>query len=632
MAPAFPSAVKGTQIAADGAPTVHVPGESAQHLRRSAFLCLFATLFACAVAHAADPRKVLRLAFQSAESKLDPQAESDSGSGAICDNIFDALLQYDYLARPAKLRPRTAEALPEVTHEGTVYTLRVKPGIHFTPDPAFGGRARELVAADYVYSIKRLFDPKLRSQWLFLVEGKIKGAGAAMAEAKRTGRFDYDRPIEGLQALDRYTLRITLESTDYSFGYILAMPPTAAVAREVAEAYGDDFHAHPVGTGPYRLAHWVRGSRVVLEANPGYREDVFETAGGPDEESRAIEASLRGRRLPLIGRIEVYIIEEPQPRWLAFVNGEHDYVRPLPDEFADVAMPNGTLAPILQRRGIRSTADEEAWVTYTTFNMSAEIDGKPNHLGGYTPERVALRRAIALAYRADDQVAILDKHQSVRTHTPLPPAVAGHDPAFTSPTLRYDVPRAKALLDMFGYVDRDGDGCRDNPDGSRLVFDHASYPTSRERERNKLWKQSMDDIGLCVTFEKVEKLPELRKQARFGRVQSFSYGWIADYPDGENFLQLLTGRSIGQANYAMFDLPEYNALFDRARKLPHGAERNALYARMVGLVMVYVPWIVETYKAYHVLVHPWLLNLRKHPFGHEPWRYLDIDLARAPQR
>lgn len=592
----------------------------------------FIALSQITAVEAADPRKVLRLAYQSAESKLDPQSESDSGSSAIADNIFDALLQYDYLARPARLRPRTAEALPEVNADGTVYTLRVKPGIYFTPDRAFKGARRELVAQDYLYSMKRLLDPRNRSQWLFLVEGKIKGGDAAMAAAKAAGRFDYDRPLEGLQAIDRYTLRITLTSTDFSFGYILAMPPTAAVAREVVDFYGEDFHAHPVGTGPYLLKSWVRGSRVVLEANPDFRVETFDTYGGDDAESRAIAESLRGKRLPLIGRIEIFIIEEPQPRWLAFLNNEHDYVRPLPDEFADLAMPNGELAPNLRRRGIYSTPDEEAWVTYTTFNMSPDIDGKPNAIGGYTPERVALRRAIAMAYRVEDQVAILDKHQSIRTHTPLPPAVVGHEPGFVSPTLEYNVPRAKALLDMFGFIDRDGDGCRDNPDGTPLSFDHASYPTSRERERNKLWKQSMDAIGICVTFDKVEKLPELRKQARFGKVQSFSYGWIADYPDGENFLQLLTAKSIGQANYAMFDLPEYNALFEQARRLPPGAGRIALYQRMVRLIMVYVPWIVEAYKAYHVLVQPWVRNFRKHPFGHEPWRYLDIDLATAPVR
>jgi len=580
---------------------------------------------------AADMRKVVRTAFKSAESKLDPQAESDEASGTINDHIFDALLEYDFLARPAKLRPRTAVALPEVNADGTVYTLRIKPGIFFTPDPAFKGAKRELTAQDYAYSIRRLYDPKLKSQWLFLVEGKIKGADAVMAEARKTNRYDYDKPIEGLRALDRYTLRIELSATDYGFPYVLAMPATSAVAREVAEFYGEDFHSHPVGTGPYVLKSWTRGSKMVLEANPGFREVYFEGESGDDARSQEIAARLKGKRLPIVGRFEIYIIDEDQPRWLAFLNGEHEYIRPVPEDFAQVAIPGGVVAPNLKKKGITSTPDEIAYVTYTTFNLQADIDGKRNDVGGYTPERVALRRAIAMAYRIDDQIALLDKHQSARAYSPLPPGVAGYDPKFVSPTLEYNPAKAKALLDMFGFIDRDGDGYRENPDGSPLVFDHAWYPRQRERQRNQLWKSSMDDIGIRVTFDKVEKLPELRKQARFGKVQSMSYGWIADYPDGENFLQLMSRGSIGQANYAMFDLPEYNELYERAKRLPDGPERNAIYAKMVKLICVYVPWMVETYKQETILMHPWLLNYKKHPFAHEPWRYLDIDLARQPK-
>ncbi len=599
----------------------------------------FPGLFACLVAmclaanvDAADMRKVLRTSYPSAENKLDPQAESDEASSSISAVIFDSLLEYDYLARPAKLKARAAAALPEVSAAGSVYTLRVKPGIYYTPDPAFRGKPRELVAEDFAYSIKRLLDPKLKSQWLFLVEGKIKGADAVAAEAKRTGRFDYDRPIEGLRALDRYTLRIELNNTDYEFPYVLAMPATSAVAREVREFYGEDFHAHPVGTGPFFVKQWIRGSRIVLEANPGYRENVFESAGAGDEESRRIAERLAGKRLPLVGRIEIYVIDEAQPRWLTFLNGDHDYIRPLPEEFAGLAMPGGELAPNLRKMGLTTTPDEVAYTTYTTFNMEPRVDGKKNDLGGYTPERVALRRAIVMGFRIGEQVAILDRYQSTRAQSPLPPAVAGYDPNFTSPTLEYSPAKAKALLDMFGFVDRDGDGYRENPDGSPLSFDHGSYPTQRERQRNELWKKSMDDIGIRVTFSKVEKLPELRKQAQLGKVQSFSYGWIADYPDGENFLQLLWKGSIGQTNYAMFDLPEYNALYERAKLLPDAAQRNALYARMVNLILVYAPWSVETYKAQNIVMQPWLLNYKKHPFGLEPWLYVDIDLERRARK
>jgi ABC-type transport system substrate-binding protein len=582
-------------------------------------------------ASGADMRKVVRYAMKSAESRLDPQSESDEASGSINEQIFDSLLEYDYLARPAKLRPRTAVALPQISANGTVYILKIKPGIYFTPDPAFRGAKRELVAADYVYSLKRLLEPKLKSQWLFLVEGKIKGADALMKEARAANRMDYDRPIEGLRALDRYTLRIELNSTDFGFSNVLALQATSALAREVVEHYGDDIAAHPVGTGPYLLKAWTRGAKLVLEANPGYREQYFEGEAGDDERSHEIHARLKGRRIPIVGRIEIYVVDEDQPRWLAFLNGEHDYIRPVPEDFASLALPGGKLAPNLLKKGITATPDEIAYTTNTTFNMQAEVDGKRNDLGGYTPERIALRRAIAMAYRIDDQIALLDKNQSRRAYSPLPPAVAGYDPAFVSPTLEYSPAKAKALLDMFGFIDRDGAGYRENPDGSPLAFDHAWVPRQRERQRNQLWKSSMDDIGIRVTFDKVEKLPELRKQARFGKVQSMSYGWIADYPDGENFLQLMWKGSIGQANYAMFDLPEYNELYEKAKRLPDGPERNALYSRMVKLICVYVPWMVETYKQETILMQPWLLNYRKHPFAHEPWRYLDIDLARQPK-
>ncbi|HSS28995.1 MAG TPA: ABC transporter substrate-binding protein, partial [Usitatibacter sp.] len=213
------------------------------------FVAWVAAVLVTLAAQAADPRKVVRSAYPSAESRLDPQAESDEASGAINDSIFDSLLQYDYLARPAKLTPRAAEALPEIREDGRVFILRVKPGIYFTPDPAFGKKKRELTAQDYVYSIERLFDPQLQSQWLFLVEGKIKGAAKWVEDAKKGKPLDYDRPLEGLRALDRYTLRIELNNTDYGFPFVLALPATSAVAREVREFYGEDFHAHPVGTG-----------------------------------------------------------------------------------------------------------------------------------------------------------------------------------------------------------------------------------------------------------------------------------------------------------------------------------------------------------------------------------------------
>lgn len=589
--------------------------------RRIQGFALAAALLLAIAAHAADPRKVIRIAYPSNERGFDCVRESDELTGTLCDNIFDALLQYDHLARPIKVQPRAAEALPQVEDGGRTYRFRIKPGIHFTPDPAFGGRRRELVAADYVFSFKRFLDPKVRAQWAFLLEGKLLGADALVEEAKRTGRFDYDTPIEGLQAPSRYEFVLKLKEPDYNMLYILTMPATAAMAREVVEHYGDAIAEHPVGTGPFRLGTWRRSALVVLEANPGYREEYFRTAGGEDERDAAIARHLEGKRLPLAGRIEVSIIDEHQPRWLAFLNEEHDYIRSVPVEFIDVAMPGGELAPHLARKGMEVRPDEVAWITYTTFNMRDPV------VGGYTPDKIALRRAIGMAYPIQDEIAIIYKNQAVEAHSPIAPGMAGYVPE-RSPTLEYSPARAKALLDMFGYLDRDGDGWREMPDGSPLAIDQASVPEQRSRQRNHLWSRAMADIGIRMTFRKVEKLPDLRRQAQLGKIQCFTYGWIADYPDGENFLQLFTTKSIGGANYTMFSHPEFDALYERIKTMPDSPERTALYRRMVHILWVYGPWRVNSMLRSTILIQPWVIGYKKHPFAHEPWRYLDVDLAR----
>ena len=574
-------------------------------------------------ASAADPHKVIRTAYPSAERGFDCAQQADEFTGLLCDNIFETLLQYDYLARPVKLQPRTAEGMPDVTEDGRTYTVRVKPGIHFTPDPAFGGKPRELVAADYVYSLKRLIDPAVRAQWSFLLEGRIEGADEVVADARKTGRFDYDRPMAGLRALDRYTLRIRLTQADYKLLYILAMPATAALAREVVERYGAGVAEHPVGTGPYRLAQWTRSQRVVLEANPGYREEYFTSSGGEDARDAAIAKHLEGKRLPLAGRVEISVIDEDQPRWLAFLTGEHDYIRPVPAEFIDKAMPGGELAPNLARAGVEVRPDEVAWITYTTFNMDDPT------VGGYTPEKVALRRAMCLGYPIEEEIAIVYKHQAVKIDSPIAPGMAGYVDE-RSPTLEYDPARAKALLDMYGYIDRDGDGFREMPDGSPLVIDQASIPRQRDRERNRLWSRAMADIGIRMTFDKVEKLPDLRQQAMLGKVQSFTYGWIADYPDGENFLQLFWSKTIGGSNYTRFSNREYDELFERAKSMPDSRERTELYRRMVHMIWVYAPWRVNSLMRGTILIHPWLIGYKKHPFAQEAFRYLDVDAARKP--
>jgi oligopeptide transport system substrate-binding protein len=590
--------------------------------RRRAFAALLLIGMACAASsYAADPRKVIRFPIQSSETDFDCAIDAAEITGTLCDNIFDTLLQYDHLARPAKLQPRAAVSLPTISADGKTFTFKLKPGTLFTPHRAFGGKPRELVATDYIYSWKRLLDPKLKSRWQFLLDGKFIGTDQLVEAAKKNGTFDYDAPIDGLQAPDKYTLVLKLVAPDYNLPYILAMPATVAFAREMVELYGTTVGEHPVGTGPFKLKEWRRSSRIVLEANPDYREDYFETAGSDNPLDQPIIAHLKGKRLPLIGRIEIAPIEEEQPRWLAYLNGDYDFIRPIPTPFIDSAMPGGKLAPNLARAGMTSRPDEVAWLTYTTFNMKDPI------VGGYTPEKIALRRAMSMAYPQEEEIAIIEKNQAVKAYSPIAEGMAGFVRERTA-TLEYNPAAAKALLDMYGYIDRDGDGWRERPDGRPLVIDQATTPDQRARSRMELWSRAMTRIGVRMTFNKVEKLPELRRQAQLGQIQMFSYGWIADYPDGENFLQLFTTASIGGANYTLFSLPEYDALYEKIKFMPDSPERTALYQRMVRLLWVYNPWRVNHLKQGTILIQPWVIGLKKHPFAHEPLRYMDVDLER----
>src|SRR5437762_12077564 len=253
---------------------------------------LFIFLF-CAAAHAANGEKILRVTFQVAETGFDPVKVHDYYSGTVIEAIFDPLLTYDYLARPAKLVANAAESLPEISADGRTYVFRIRQGIYFADDPAFKGRKRELTALDYAYSFKRFYDPRHRSPYAFLFTGKIAGLDELAAQAKASGNFDYDAPVAGLQTPDRHTLVIRLKQPDLTFSYVLAFPLTGAVAREAIEAYGDESPSHPVGSGPFLLKRYVRSSKIVLAANPGYRGQLWDFAPGDDPRQREIASQMQ---------------------------------------------------------------------------------------------------------------------------------------------------------------------------------------------------------------------------------------------------------------------------------------------------------------------------------------------------
>lgn len=556
--------------------------------------------------------ETLHVLLTAPEATLDPARGSDLSSLSIIENIYEPPLRYAYLARPLQLQANTLSALPQVSKDGKTWRLQIQPGIYFSPHPAFGGKRRELQAADYLYSWQRLYDPALKSPWLFLLKGKLQGDAAW----SNGDKFDYQRQIEGLQVLDRYTLQIRLQQPDPNFRYFLAMPAAGAVAHEaMPPPKGQVEENHPVGTGPYLLKSWQRSHALHLQANPQYRRAPLNAAHlAADPALRQVAQALEGKTLPRTANIEVRIIEEAQARVLGFFSGQFDFLEQVPPALAPMLLHNGKLElkPELRQRGVRLSPFTPLQTYYLWFNMQDPV------IGGYTPPQIALRRALALAYDREHDIRLQEQGLAQAAQSPVPPAALGFQAAYRSGQV-HDLRLANALLDHFGYK-RDAQGWRTRPNGDRLILTMHTIPGARERD--EVWSKTMQALGLRVEF-KTDKKSEINKAARKGQVQMFETNWIADFPDAENFLQLLYGPNSGGANYAHFQLPAYDKLYEEMRQLPDGKARDALIWQMQQLIDAYNPWILRIHPLSLDVQQPWLRHYVRHPLEMTNWRYLE---------
>ncbi len=586
---------------------------------------LSARAAATPLASAAPAARVLRYAFPIAETGFDPAQISDTYSRTVTSHIFEALYSYDHLARPARIVPLTADGMPEVSSDFRTWTVKVRPGIFFADDPAFQGKKRELVAEDYVFAFKRFADPLVKSPlWASVENRKHVGLAALRQQALDQKKpFDYDKPIDGVRALDRRTVQFRLEDPTPRFLETLAVSDLfGAVAREVVTTYGERIAEHPVGTGPFRLAQWRRSSLIVLERNPGYRERLWQSEpAAADAAGQAIAARLRGRRLPLLDRVEISIVEESQPRWLSFLNGQADFIDRLPNDFINVALPGGRVAPNLARQGIVGERVLNADVTMTYYNMDDPV------IGGLQPARVALRRAINLSVDLDREIRLVRRGMAIPAQSPVMPHLSGYDPAFKSENSEFNLPKAKALLDMHGYVDRDGDGWREQPDGSPLLLQAATQPDQLSRQLDELWQKNLSAIGVRVAF-KPAKWPENLKAARAGKLQIWSLASSASGGDGQGMLARYYGKQVGQQNLSRFSLPAFDAIYDQLTVLPDGPERLALFDQAKRLAIAYAPYKLHVHRFVADLMHPQVAGYRRPLFWNEWWHMVDVDPVR----
>ena len=570
---------------------------------------------------------VLRILFESAETGFDPAQTSDLYSTRVQVHIFESLLGFDPVAVPVRIVPLTAEAMPQASADFRTWTVRLRPGILFADDPAFKGRPRELVADDYVLAFKRIYDPALKSpSYNVLNDDGIVGLDAVRQKALAAkAPFDYRAEVEGLRALDRYTIQFKLAAPRPRFTTTLAGSHYGAVAREVVEAYGDDIMAHPVGTGPYRLKLWRRSSRIVLEKNPSFRDMRYAGEPAPNDlEGQAWAKRFNGRRLPLNDGVEIAIVDENQPRWLSFLNGDADFAR-VPPELSIIAAPNGRIAPNLARRGITLQRYVNPDVALSYFNMEDPV------VGGYSPAQVALRRAVSLAYDIDKEIRIIQRGQAIAAQAPMPPGTFGYDPAFRTENSEHDVARAQALLDIYGYLDRDGDGWREQPDGSPLVLTLSSEPDQIYRQYNENWLSSLTSIGVRMQFETTQ-FAESLKAARAGKLQMWFLGRTAADPDAQSALEGMYGPSTGQSNLARFKSPEFDAIYRRMLDLPDGPERATLFKKASEILVAYMPYRIHVHRIYNDFARPWITGYRQPLFREQVWQFIEVDGAERAKR
>lgn len=595
---------------------------------------LLAALAVCAAAlapaQAAEPVKTLRYAFRIAETGFDPARISDIYSRTVTAHIFETLYAFDPLARPTRLMPLLAAGEPEVSADFKTFTIKVRPGIYFADDPAFKGKKREVTAADFVYSIKRFADPATNAQaWVAYEENGLVGLNELREKVLKAKKpFPYDAEIEGLKALDRYTLQVrTTDPRPRLIESIFAGNDIyGVVAREVVEFYGDKIMEHPVGTGPFMLKDWRRSSQMVFERNPDYRERVYESLpAADDKEAQAILARFKGRRLPMVDRVVVDVIVENQPRWLAFLNNEHDFIERVPEEFITQAAPGGKIAPNLARRGMQAVFTLAPDMTLTCFNLEDPV------IGGLTPDRVALRRAISLAYDVRKEIKVARRGQGVPAQSPIVPNTSGYDPAFKSEMSDYDPARAMALLDMYGYVDKDGDGWRDQPDGKPLVITRNTEPNSLSRSIDELWEKAMRAVGIRLQT-KIQQWPENLKAAQAANYQMWPVGSTAASSDGQEALQRFYGPASGTQNLPRFKDARFDAMYDRMQGMPDGPEREALFREAKRITVAYMPYKVHAHRILTDIEQPWMSGFRRPLFWQDFWQFVDVDPAKRPVR
>lgn len=548
---------------------------------------------------------------------FDPIKVNDMDSGRCIQRVYEGLVQHAYLARPFALEPLLCETMPEISSNGLVYTFRLRKNIFFTDDACFtnsAGKGRELVAEDFVYSLKRIADTKTTSLAWWILDGKIKGLNEFRENSAGTKATDYAAPVEGLRAVDRHTLRIETTQPYAQLLWVLAMHHCVAVAREAVEFYGDQFNTHPVGTGAFVLTEWIRNYRIEFVKSPKWPEtgriELYPTNGAPGDAEAGLLADA-GKQLPLCDRVIIYVVMDPATEWLMFLRGQFDEVRQIArDNWNLIVDKDRKLLPALADRGMKLFSGPEMSIGYFGFNFDDPV-----------LKNRKLRQAMSCAFNHDDWIKLNNYRVKMPTG-PIPDGVPG---APTEPLpFRLDLDRAKSLLAEAGFPDGN-----DPKTGRRLelVIEVGSADSLETRQGIELFVAMMDKIGVVIR-PSYNNWPQFLQKLEHRQVQLYFLAWTADYPDAQNFLLLFSGKGVSPGpNHSNYVNPEFDALFDRAERMQDTPERTALYRQMAEIIRQDCPWIIRSDNLGFVLRQPWTHNYKYHPLAMGLEKYHRVDEA-----
>lgn len=567
-------------------------------------LSIFVLLFSCSKENTYDEREI-NLISPEKISGFDPIYASDRYSSNEAGKVYEGLYEFHPLKRPYELMPNLADGMPVVSPDGQTYIFKIKKGVLFHDSPVFkDGIGRELKAQDFVYSIKRLADPKLNAKGWWLLDDKIIGLNEWRTKNSTTEVTNYDEEIEGLKRIDDYSIQVKLKKPYPQFLYALAMPYTFVVAREAVEQYGKEFLNYPVGTGAFFLPKFEQKNKITYFRNPKFRDKFYPSEGEEGDDKLGLLADA-GKKIPLIDKINVHILVESQPKWLSFMKAKNDLLEVKDVNIQQSINQNKQLKDEHKEKGIRLIMKPMLDVTFFAFNHEDPIF-----------KNRKLRQAMNMAFDRATYNKLFHENTAFEANGPVPPGLDGYTKEFKNPYIKYDLEQAKKLLTEAGYP-----GGKGLP---KIIVQTRGDTVSRQQV--EFFEKCMEKIGINIDIG-TNTWPELINKISKKQHQMYAMAWGADYPDAENFLGLLycPNQSPG-SNGSNYCNPDFDALFKQAIIMQSSSDRTSQYEKLNEMVALDAPWILGFHRTDIYLTQAWLKNFKQMEFNHSQFQYLNVDL------